>query len=685
MNAFCPSCDKTVEVAELTARCPDCHRAVIGAPAVVNEASSAGKTRAVAVTAVLLAIGGAAAWWQLGRGAAAKSAPAAQGTAPAESMAGRLQKAGLTGDAALPPGAADAAITAAAAANRDGPALAAYVRTLVGPGKLALQPTTQRRGHPARTTAALFADVVAGKAQPVHAVEAAFLVAALAEAAGLAPSFLTEGAGIQSPLLLSRTRVAVKLADGTVIEPFAATPLQKPQPISRDQATAWWLVLRAHAERMTFDFKAANADLAAADAVWPRHAIVGFARGVAQLDQGLTDQGLPTCEAALAQEDDPLARLSLVQMALQLDQPLKAWTLAEQVQKAHPELPEAHLAVGVLNLQRAVTAPDGQKAGLMAEAKAALEKAKSLDPKVVGVNAALAQLLIQQKDMPGAETLLAEAVAAKDPDAALLLAELQRSQGKSDVALQTLHDAGANVDDERVAVAMAQNQMALQKTDEALATVAAALVANPASRQLMMVRAELLRQAGKLTEAAEALKPLTESGPDAERARLLQAQLYLQNREVEKGLAILEPAQKAKPTDRETTMLLLIGYAVGDQPEKVEALAKSAIAAKVLQPMDVAGVWLQVQQPDKAQKLLEELLAAAEVPDPDQVTLLAMLLTAAGKKDEAIALRDRMAKKAGDKGPAVKEAVDKGMAAAEAEMARQKAAPAAAEPGAAAP
>ena len=676
MNAFCPSCDKNVEVKDLTERCPQCHRAVIGGPQAPAPAGNKRRTLIVAAVAVA-AVGAGVAWWSCGCCCDKKPAAAAAGAgaaASAESLSARLTKAGLSGDAAIAPGPADEAIKKAVAALKDGPALATYVKTLVGPGKLQLQPTTQRRAHPALATAKLFAEVVAGKAQPVHPVEAAFLVAALAQAHGETVTFLTDGAGVQSPLLLSKTRVAVKLADGTVIEPFATGALQKPQPLALEQVAAWWLVVRAHAERMSFDFKATNADLAAADAIWPNHAIVAFARGVAQLDQGLIDQGLPACEAALAKEDDALARLSLVQMALQLDQPVKAWTLAEQVLKAQPDLAEAHLAVGVLNLQRSVTAPDAQKPGLLTEAKKELEKAKQLDPKVVGVNAALAQLLIQQKDMDGAEKLLQEAAAGKDQDAALLLSEIQRSKGESAAALKTLQDAGSTVDDERVAVAMAQNQMALKKTEDATATVDAALKANPSSRQLMMVRAELLRTAGKLDEAAAALKPLTESGPDAERARLLQAQLYLQNRDVDKALAILEPAHHAKPEDRETLMLLLIGYAVGEKGDKADALAAAAIEKKLLTVMDVVGVWLQVQQPTRAQKLLEGIMEGKDAPDPEQVALLAMLYTASGKKDEGLKLRDRMAKKAGDKGAAIKAAVDKGLAAAEAEMAQMKAA-----------
>ena len=123
-------------------------------------------------------------------------------------------------------------------------------------------------------------------------------------------------------------------------------------------------------------------------------------------------------------------------------------------------------------------------------------------------------------------------------------------------------------------------------------------------------------------------------------------------------------------------MLLLIAYAVGEKGEQAEALATAGIGQKVVTPMDVAGVWLQVQQPERAEKLLEGLMEST-TPDPDQVTLLAMLYTAAGKKGDALKLRDRMAKKAGEKGAAIKEAVDKGLAAAVAEMARAKEAPAA--------
>ena len=102
----------------------------------------------------------------------------------------------------------------------------------------------------------------------------------------------------------------------------------------------------------------------------------------------------------------------------------------------------------------------------------------------------------------------------------------------------------------------------------------------------------------------------------------MQAHLDLQGHDIDKALAILEPAQRAKPQDRETLMLLLIAYAVGEKTDKADALATTAQATKLLTPMDIAGVWLQVQQPERAQKLLEVQMETG-APDPEQVALLA--------------------------------------------------------------
>ena len=673
MQAFCANCDKNVDVQELGDKCPTCHRNVLAgpsSPAVTK--SRKGPILGVAAVAVLAA--GGIAWWQCGcekPATGAKAATAGQAVT-AQSLAAKLAAAGLTGAAAVAPGTPDQAVRDAVKSVKDGAGLAAYVKSLLGEKKLREQDQRVRRADVPKSTAGLFADVVAGHATPTHAVEAAFLVAALAEASGQAGTLVTESAGVQSPLLLSRTRVGVKLADGTVIEPFAKAPMAKPTPVSTELATVWWLVLRSHAERMAQDFKAANADLAAADAVLPNQPVVAFARGVLQLDQGMTDQGLPTCEAALASVDDPLAKLALVQMAVQLDQPVKAWTLGEGVAKAHPELAEAHVAMGVLAMQRASTVPDAQKAELMTQAKTELEKALSIDPAVTGARAALAQWSFQQKDPVTGEKILREGAAAKDPDAVLLLAEWLRSQGKNKDALATLQEAGLDAHDERVVVAQLQNLMALKQTTEALQLVEDALKANPVSRQLMMLHAEVLRQEGRLSEAAEALKPLTASGPDAERAKLLQAQLFLQGGELQKALGILEPALAAKPDDKETIMLTMIAYALNNQGEKGDAVAKKAMDAKLMTVTDVAGVWLQARQPERAMTLLAAQMELPTPPPTEQIGLLAMLYTASGQKDLAVKLRDKMVKAAGDKGKDVATAVDQAIKSAEEELARMK-------------
>lgn len=592
----------------------------------------------------------------------AAAAPAAQ------EWTKKFAASGLQGDAATPPG--QLPQTAAAAAKTG--ELDALVKGLLGPTKLRQQQANRRRRQPVLSTAALWESIQAGKAEPVHAVEAAWLVWGLAQLRGEAAEFVTDAAGVQTPLMLTRTRLGVRVA-GKVIEPFGDSPMKQPTVVPTTKAAAWWLVVRAGAARMRGAFPEAYADLLAAETLHTPLGAALFARGVTELEQQIKDKGLPSCEAALAVEDDPLARLFLAEFSLAQEAPVQALQHVQAALKVAPDLPEALVTQGLVQMQRLQTLPESQKTDLTKEIEATLEKALQLNPRVPGAHAARANLKILARDIDSAEKILNAALANKGPagevdlESTLLLASILSQKNDNAGALKILEAAAAPLDDERFALALARTHAKLGAIDKALDVAEKAYAAAPDNHNLGLLRADLLRQSGKVPEAIAALEAL-KKGPDAERVTLLQAQLYAQGGQFNKALPMLTEARKAKPDNKDAAALLLVTLAMAKQTDQSLALADELLKSGLLQSQDIAGLYLQIGAMDVAGMFLQKSIEAG-AKDPESWALYAMVLTAGGKKADALALKKKAQKDfAPDAAKQLLETIDKAIAAAEAEM-----------------
>jgi len=680
MKLFCPTCDAVV-TPESTAdlRCPTCHRTLEPGPdaGVPVAAKASAKPLVFAGAALVLAALAGGAWWWSQRPAPATgerpaAGPAGSGATSADtaSLATHLTAAGLSGAESVLPGTPDEALRTFAKSHADTPAALAALQARVAPDKLHKQPPSQRRRTQVLPSAALWAAVAAGKSVAVHPIEAAFLAAAMLDARGEPFEFVVESDGVQTPLLLSRTRIGVRHG-GRVSELFAATPMQKPVVVPQATATAWWLVMRGHAHRLRAEFPQARQNLAAAAAIAPTVLAVPFAVGITDIDQGLQDKGVAACEAVLAKQEDPMARLFLAEVAIAQEQPVKALQRADEALRAYPALAEAHLTKGMLQAQRVATVPEAQKAALLAESKALIDKALSLDPLVPGGRAALAQFLLLQKDTAGAERVLTEAVEqSRDLEAALLLAQLLDATQRAPESVAMLEKLALPLEDERYVLALLGAYMGAKQPDKALALADKAHAQNPSNKQIALMRADLLRQTGKVKEAIAALEPL-KSGEGGERVALLQAQLMMQNQQAPQAIPLLEAALAKRPGDREATMLLVVATLLSGDGDKALGLAKAALAQKTLSIMEAAGVFLQSGDAERATALLESAVQQP-APDPEAVATLAMVYTASGRKPDAEALRDKQVAAAGDKGAQLKAMVDQAIAGAEAEMLKAK-------------
>lgn len=677
MKLFCPTCDAVVESADgAQGRCPQCHKKLqtgsdwFALLPSIPAAKAAGGNRLLLVAAAVVVLAAAAGGYWAMQNRLPPKAVAAAAVAVAGDIAGKMASVGLKGDAAIAPGTVSDSLRKVAQGQAD---LAAFLKAQLGPNKLQLLSPVVRRKHKVENAATLLEQIQSGKANPIHSIEAAFLTQALAEARGLKPELVIETAGLQTPLLLSRTRLGVRV-DSKIIEPLAETPMLKPQPIAQNEAVAAWLILRAHASRVAGNFADVYLNLEAADKIFPGSPAIQFARGVAQMDQGLLDKGSPTCEAALAKTDDALAHLFMAEIAQAMEQPVQALQHTEMAIKSHPELAEAYSTKAMLVASRYTTVPDAQKAQTLTDAKAMFDKAISLDPQIKGARAGLAQLALMQKDMVGAEAQLREAVVKfKDYDCAMLLAELLQSQQKAVDAVTLLESLPLPPDDERAVVALAKAYMAAKMEIKALEFVEKAYVVNKGSRQIALLRADLLRKNNKIAEAIAALEPLREGGADGDRMTMLQAQLYLQNQQPKQAVAVIEPLMKGlvgQPSERDAMALLIIAYLLDGQGDKGEQAGNQAIERSVFKATDLVGIYLQAGDAMRAQRALERLVQTAK-PDKESAATLAMLYVSSQQKDKAIALRDQMVKAAGADGKAWEELMDKAIETAEAEVKKQ--------------
>ncbi len=670
MKGFCPGCDRAVEAAPDTGKCPQCHGVLAQAPEFEPLPQAQRRVPWLAVlagVAALAAVVVAAMWRTAAHKPAPASAPAQ--AAPAADFSAVMRAHELTGERAIAPGTADAAMAQYASQAKDAAALTQAVRGLVKPGGLQRVALGQRRKHAVLNTAELWSALREGKAQPVHPIEAAWLVKGLLQTKGIAAQFVTDGAGVQTPLLLSRTRLGLKLADGTVLEPLEAAAMTAPKPVSDAQAAAMWLVLRANVLRLRSEYQAAYRDLSAAEAIAPDLAAARFVRGVAQLDQRMTDQGIATCEAALGQQQDPLARLFLAEVAMANDQPVKALQRCDEALTAAPGLPEAVVTKAQVLMGRLQTLPVDQRPAASKEIAALLDEALNANPVPTGARASKAQLLLIDKEEQAAENLLRSAVQThKEIESALLLAELHTAHKRHADAAQVLQDVDAPLDDARIALAWVQALIADGKRDKALELMEKAFAQAPDNRTIGLLRAQLLAEGGKTKEAIAALDGLL-TGEDSEQIALLQAQLLIADNQTERAASVLAKLRDKRPADKKVALLLLVALARAGKLADADKVASAALNDKLVTPMDLAETWLQAQQLQKAIAVLEPE-AAAEKPDAQTAATLAVMYVMGGRKADAVALRDRVAVKLGPQAEEFRKTIDEAIAAAEQEKSK---------------
>ncbi len=655
----------------------------------MNEPSppSGNRTRTLIVAAIVLvlfagglavALRGAIGDGQGAEGPATGTTQAgSQAAPPAGSWQADWASAGFEGDLAIPPGGVDGAV--AVLKGRDGApitaadVLAAQVAAWQDGGAMVAVDARRRRTTPLYNAGALATALAAGAKPAVHPLEATWLVYALAKHAGLDASFAWAKEAVDTPLMLSRSKFGV-LVGQTWIGPLGAA--EAGERMSEAEAVALWLVLRAHGQRLQGAFAAAHRDLALADKLRPGLAAVQFARGVLQIEQGLVDRGTETCEAALVKREDPLARLFLADMATSASKPFKAFEMVEAAIRAAPDLADAHVARGMLRAGRVESAPTEQRAELIASARESFDRAVALDPKVPGAVSGLAQLDLAAGQEDAALKRLQDAVAASaDLEAGAMLAQLLLQRDKADEAIAVL-DKVAQKDEERWWLLKLQALAIAGKSDEAIAAGEEAGGLFPAARQVRVLRAQLLRRAGRPADAAELLRPLEDiEGEDAAGYTAMRAELLIEAGKGDEAIAALQKALAAAPKQKDANLLLIAALGRAGRTTERDAAVAKAVSNGASTHEEIASMLLDLGDAFGAEAVLKLALdtVAADTEGGRRIAaLLGMLAVASGRKDDAVALRARLVQAAGgeasEPGKAMAKAMDEAIAGAEAEL-----------------
>lgn len=656
----------------------------------MNEASgAAGGGNGVKLVVGALAIAGLAAGIYFAVGQPGAADTGARPEAAAEVWRARWSAAKLKPGRDVLPDGPDTAFAALQLKSLD--AVRAKLEGLQKAGALVLADPRARRRHEVLTAGALLA-ASEGKAPPtVHPIEAAWLMLALARRVDVGCGIVEVQGAVPTPLMLTRQRYAIRCGEATLT--LDGKPLVgATRPLEMAEAAATFLVVRGHVARARGVFDAAQADLVAADSIVPGLPAARFARGVLQVEQGVTEMGEIACTGAVEAADDPMARLFLADVYTATAKPFKAFEMVDAVSKRWPKLAEGHVAQGMLVAGRVETAPDAQKETLIAEARAAFSRALELDPAVGGAEAGLAQLDLIAGDREAAIAKLRAAVTrSKDLDAAALLAQILLNDQDAQGAVAALREVDRR-DEERWWMLLVQALASTGDGDSALREAEAASAAFPASKQLVVLRAQLLRQLERVEEAANLMRPLAQDpgpGPEGASFAAMAAELLLQVGDLDGAIAGLRTSLARDPAQKEAAMLLIAALGrAGKVQERDLEIAK--LIGSGTSHEEIATLMLEVGDAQTAESVLEAGVQAAKLEEPAGqrlVTLLAMLYVASGRKPEALTLKTSVVAKVGGAetpaGAALIKVIDDAIAGAEAElakMAQEGEAPPAAEP-----
>lgn len=425
------------------------------------------------------------------------------------------------------------------------------------------------------------------------------------------------------------------------------------------EATAnyWGLLKEAADAREAGDYALARDKIAEARRIDGRepNALVGLARILAA--EGRPDDAVAAYRQALALAPEDTGALGgLIELQFAAGQEAEAEALlADQ-----PEAVRRSLAATVDGLRAGLLrdkAARAEAAGRPDEAVAQLEAAVALDPGDPWLRYRLARLYAARGEGARGRALFDALVLSRPADAGVLhaLALYQSGQDQDGAALTTL----GRVPREARSPALAELQRRLWigiqverarafaargDIDRALGLLArAAAAADGAELQetVVLARAEVLRRAGRPTEARAALAPFLTAHPGRVRPLYAEARLLRAAGRLAEAGEVYRRIQALAPADRDAALASIdILIATGRQAEARDGLAALLGEESVPGAVDfetraaLVGVLMDLEEFDAAARRSRELLATAP-RHPRLLAYAGQLARRDGRVDEA--------------------------------------------------
>lgn len=198
----------------------------------------------------------------------------------------------------------------------------------------------------------------------------------------------------------------------------------------------------------------------------------------------------------------------------------------------------------------------------------------------------LAEALLRQRKneeaLPLLQQLTQESCPADNPNAFLLLAQVQGELGMYEEEHQTaLRILEAKGDDVRALYFDAEASYEQGDNLQAIVRLTQALAIHEDFAAARLLRCRTLLRMGQATEALEDIQPLTEAAPENEELLMLRADTLAALGRIKEAIADYETVRSLNPFDRETVLRLGTLYEADAARDKALALYDEAIA---LQP-----------------------------------------------------------------------------------------------------
>ena len=316
---------------------------------------------------------------------------------------------------------------------------------------------------------------------------------------------------------------------------------------------------------------------------------------------GVPDRAKEQAKAILAAQPNNADAYGLMsKIAYKQGDKAEALKDIQQAIALNPNDSKLHISLGLLESQNPETKGVGE---------AELQKAVTLDQKNPSARLALAGMLANKGDFPGAQQQVQAAVEAspKDLQARVALAELYLHSGDKGKAEQTLIDTiNAMPDKDQASEILLTYYVRTQQPDRAETVFTDLHGKYPKSLPVQITYTRVLLGRNKWDQASESLKSLSKNNGNNPQVARLNAELLLHDGKPHDALTLLQKASSNAPDDVRLQLLLAqTALATGNQ-SAAEAAFQQATRLDP-QSLDAARGLAQLASARKDTTLLSQL------------------------------------------------------------------------------